>query len=286
MSSQLFQTALEVDAPASIFPKMEDRPDYIVLDDWAESGDGKKYRPGVYFCGMTQPKGEMPATEINKWFSTPVHVIAHTFDSQNYNHGRLIRYLPTVGPWAEFALPMEDLAGDCIGVRGGLMARGVELDPILAKHHLPIYIQSEYPKRQVQCALQVGWCGDSFVLPDAVIGPSSGAIIFQSGERAHAEHTQAGSLEGWRARIAAKAPSNPLLMVAIAAAFAGPLLKRCNLEGGGLHFVGDSSTGKTTLIEASCSIWGGAGFKRSWRATSNGMEGAAAIFNDCLLALD
>ena len=50
--------------------------------------------------------------------------------------------------------------------------------------------------------------------------------------------------------------------------------------------MGDSSTGKTTAIEAACSVWGGHNFRRSWRTTSNGMEGVAALFNDCLLALD
>ena len=51
-------------------------------------------------------------------------------------------------------------------------------------------------------------------------------------------------------------------------------------------FVGDSSTGKTTIIEIACATWGRPNFRRSWRATANGMEGAAALFNDCLLALD
>jgi putative DNA primase/helicase len=64
------------------------------------------------------------------------------------------------------------------------------------------------------------------------------------------------------------------------------VLARCNAESGGIHFIGDSSTGKTTAIEAACSVWGGANFKRSWRATGNGMEGVAALFNDSLLALD
>jgi putative DNA primase/helicase len=64
------------------------------------------------------------------------------------------------------------------------------------------------------------------------------------------------------------------------------MLGRCNAEGGGFHFVGDSSTGKTTAIKSACSVWGGDNYCRSWRATANGMEGAAAMFNDGLLALD
>lgn len=93
-------------------------------------------------------------------------------------------------------------------------------------------------------------------------------------------------MEGWRIEIAARAVGNPLLVLVLSASFAGPLLARCNAEGGGIHFVGDSSTGKTTAIEAACATWGGPNFRRSWRATANGMEGAAALFNDGLLALD
>ena len=215
-----------------------------------------------------------------------MHIDAVTFDGQSNNFGRLLRFKPTVGKWREWAMPMELLAGDGTQLRAELLAMGVELDPHKARQQLPHYLQSEHPKRRIHCALQVGWCGDSFVLPDAVIGPKSAGVIFQSGERGHEEHTQAGTLAGWRDGIAAKAVCNPLLMLAVLASFAGPLLQRCNSEGGGFHVVGDSSTGKTTLIEAACATWGGPGFKRSWRATANGMEGAAAMFNDCLLALD
>jgi putative DNA primase/helicase len=171
-------------------------------------------------------------------------------------------------------------------LRGELLAMGVELDSLKARQQLPAYLQREHPKRRVHCALQVGWVGRSFVLPDQVIGPDAAGVIFQSGERGQEEHTRAGTLQGWQDGIGLKASCNPLLLIALSAGFAGPMLARCNAEGGGIHFVGDSSTGKTTAIEASCSIWGGPNYRRSWRATANGMEGAAALFNDCLLALD
>ena len=96
----------------------------------------------------------------------------------------------------------------------------------------------------------------------------------------------AGTLLGWQEGIAAKAINNFLFMLAISSSFAGPMLAKTNSEGGGFHFQGDSSTGKSTLLDAGCSTWGGQNFKRSWRTTANGMEGAAALFNDCLLALD
>ena len=271
--------------PASPFPGLDERPRYVVLDDWTKSAEGN-HRPGVYFCGLTAGKNNAPPEPFDAWICSPLHIDAVTFDGQSNNFGRLLRFKPTVGKWREWAMPMELLAGDGSQLRGELLAMGAELDPYKARQQLPHYLQSEHPKRRIHCALQVGWCGDSFVLPDAVIGPKSAGVIFQSGERGHEEHTQAGTLAGWKEGIAAKAVGNPLLMLAVSASFAGPLLQRCNSEGGGFHVVGDSSTGKTTVIEAACATWGGPGFKRSWRATANGMEGAAAMFNDCLLALD
>lgn len=271
--------------PPSPFPLMDGRPCYVVLDDWAKAVDGN-HRPGVYYCGLTAGKKDAPPEPFDTWICSPLHIDAVTYDGQANNFGRLLRFKPTVGKWREWAMPMELLAGDGSQLRGELLAMGVELDPYRAKHQLPHYLQSGHHKRRVNCALQVGWCGDSFVLPDVVIGPKAAGVIFQSGERGHEEHTQAGTLAGWREGIAHKAVGNPLLMLAVSASFAGPLLARCNAEGGGFHVVGDSSTGKTTLIEAACSTWGGPGFKRSWRSTANGMEGAAAMFNDCLLALD
>lgn len=71
----------------------------------------------------------------------------------------------------------------------------------------------------------------------------------------------------------------------MSAAFAGPLLGLLNIDGGA-HLYGDSSCGKTTALVASVSIWGGTAFKRTWRATANGLEGAGSLHSDTLLALN
>ncbi|MEY4645630.1 MAG: hypothetical protein RLZZ596_2461 [Pseudomonadota bacterium] len=284
-TTSIAKISKEQKLPATPFPSTNGRPRYVVLDHWIKAVDGN-HRPGVYYCGVKVKKNGEIEGEFNDWVCSPLHIDAVTFDGQSNNFGRLLRFKSTAGKWREWAMPMELLAGDGTQLRAELLAMGVKLDPYKARQQLPHYLQSEDPKRHIHCALQVGWCGDSFVLPDSVIGPKSESVIFQSGERGHEEHTQAGTLEGWRDGIATKAVGNPLLMLAVSASFAGPLLQRCNIEGGGFHVVGDSSTGKTTLIEAACATWGGTGFKRSWRATANGMEGAAAMFNDCLLALD
>jgi putative DNA primase/helicase len=267
------------ESPSSI-PGETDRPAFRAFDDWLEHG-GVKFRPGVWYFG--NGKGDPTQT----WVCSPLHVEAVTFDSQDQNFGRLLRFMNTLGHEREWAMPMEMLAGDGVLMRAELMAMGVEIDPTSkARNMLATYLQTMHPTRRMRCAPQVGWCDDSFVLPDTVIGPRASGVIFQSGERGHDEHTRAGTFAGWQAEIAARAIGNPLLILALSASFAGPMLARCNAEGGGIHFVGDSSTGKTTAIEAACATWGGPNYRRSWRATANGMEGAAAMFNDCLLALD
>ena len=81
-------------------------------------------------------------------------------------------------------MPMELLRGGGDDLRGELLSMGMEIDPA-AKTLLANFLQAKPPKRRMRCALQVGWCDDSFVLPDVVIGPKASGVIFQSGERGH-----------------------------------------------------------------------------------------------------
>lgn len=270
--------------PIAAVPENE-RPCFRVYDGWTVTDTWRKLRPGVWLHAMSAPKGNGEPVPVDTWVCGPLYIEAQTFDGTGNNFGRLLRFKNTAGRWREWAMPMELLRGDGTDLRGELLAMGLAIDPN-GRFHLARYLQEREPKKRVRCALQVGWCGAVFVLPDAVIGPDAASVIFQSGERGHEEHGQGGTLDGWRSEIAARAVGNPLFALGLSAAFAGPMLARCNAEGGGLHFVGDSSTGKTTILEAAASVWGGANYRRSWRATANGMEGAAALFNDCLLALD
>lgn len=274
------------DAP-SIIPKDTDRPCYRVLDEPHHDGEAK-YRAGVWYFGIKAGKGEAPPTLVQQWVCSPIHIDAVTTDQGAGNYGRLLRFKTTLGSWRTWAMPMDLLRGDCSDLRGELLSMGVEIDPH-GRSSLASFLQAIVPKRRIQCTLQTGWAGadfKAFVLPDEVIGPRAPAVTYQSGERGHDEYTKAGTLLGWQTGVAAMAVGNPLLILAIATAFAGPVLARCNAESGGIHLIGDSSTGKTTAIEAACSVWGGANFRRSWRSTGNGMEGVATLFNDSLLALD
>jgi putative DNA primase/helicase len=68
-------------------------------------------------------------------------------------------------------------------------------------------------------------------------------------------------------------------------------LHLAGLEGGGLNLFGQSSRGKTTCLQAAASVWGrgereNGGYVRTWRATANGQEGAAAQSTDTVMVLD
>ncbi|MDR3415267.1 MAG: DUF927 domain-containing protein [Nevskia sp.] len=283
-------SAITSEAPGDVagvapgIPTLEDRPRFCVFEDW-HADKGAQYRPGVWYFGLKPGTEKTSPTPIQQWVSGPLYVDAVTFDAQDNNYGRLLRFRNTSGRWRDWAMPMELLSGKGDELRAELLAMGLEID-LLSHRLLGQYLLQKAPQRRMRCATQVGWCGDSYVLPDEVIGPSASDVTFQSSERGHAEHTTGGTLAGWQAEIAARSVGNPLLVLALSASFAGPLLDRCKAESGGIHLVGDSSTGKTTAIDAACSTWGGPSFRRSWRATANGMEGAAALFNDGLLALD
>lgn len=257
-------------------PNDGERPRGFEVLDVRTERDGHSLRPGVYFHGEDDPQ----------WVSSPVHVVAVTFDKQTqHSFGRLLRYKNTVGNWHTWAMPMSLLSGRGDEVRSILLDRGVELASEMKLRNLFLSYLQHRPKREIHCATSVGWHDDVFVLPDCAIGPGADNVTFQSSEH-HSEFTPAGSLEDWRETIGAWARGNLMMMAAISSAFVGPLLKRCGAESGGIHFVGDSSTGKTSGIEAARSVWGGALLKRSWNATANGLEGAAALCNDGLLVLD
>ena len=136
----------------------------------------------------------------------------------------------------------------------------------------------------------VGWHGNAFVLPDVCFGAGEREdLLLQNASVLEHSFRHSGTLESWQQEIARYATGNSRLVLAISAAFAGPLIGPCSAEGGGIHFKGPSSIGKSTALHVAGSVWGGGdanGYIRSWRATANGIEGVATLHCDTLLCLD
>jgi putative DNA primase/helicase len=76
------------------------------------------------------------------------------------------------------------------------------------------------------------------------------------------------------------------LIVSVACGFASMLLHLADLESGGIHLVGSSSSGKTTALRVAASIFGPPSYVHRWRGTTNGLEAVASLHSDTLLVLD
>ena len=255
-----------------------DRPCYAVYDDFNAFG-----KAGVWYHGVKTDKNGN-AFETDDYICDPLHIDAGSCDAQDHNFGLMLRFKNQRYRWHKWLMPLDMLAGSCEELRGELLRQGLRIN-----HHkrgqLPSYLQSQRPKKQLECALKVGWHDDCFILPDRVIG-NRDDVFFQTDHAVTAEYGQRGSLAEWQQHIGRYCKNNPLLLFQTSIGFAGALLKKCHIDYAGFHIFGDSSKGKSTGHKIAASIWGGEGFRKSWKATGNGLEAAAVLFNDGLLALD
>lgn len=269
-------------------PQIE-RPCFAVHDDWFQL-HGERMRPGLYWHGYGRPTQEDAAPPVDHWICTPIHATAITRDEHGHSFGLLLRFRDPDGRWRSWAAPLHMLRGSGEELRGELLDQGVRIDPT-RRGLLAQWLMGRYPDDRVLAAGRTGWHDHDgrrvFVLPDRTLGGNR--VMFQVEHAPHDDYQTAGTLDGWRREVAGRAEANSLAVLSISAAFAGPLLRLAKLRevgGAGLHLLGDSSQGKSSLLAAAASAWGPPGFVRTWRATANGLEGVAHALNDTLLVLD
>jgi uncharacterized protein (DUF927 family) len=231
--------------------------------------------------------------------SSPVRVVALTRDGNNRNWGRLIEVVDADGLLHRWPMPaslLASLRGD--DYRQALLSLGAQLSHgSAAAHALHRYLSAtvDFVGRELpraRAASRLGWHGDSFVLPDRALGGSD-LVVYQTSSEIRAAVRGKASLEEWQERVAKPAEGNARVVLALAAAFAAPLLGPLQLEGAGIHLRGPSSIGKTTALIVAGSVWGGPrehgglnGYKQSWQATANAIEGLAQAHCDLPLCLD
>jgi len=268
-------------------PGKIERPCFMTHDDWFKVG-GNRLRPGLYWHDWTGGEDPQP---VDTWIASPIHATAITAATGGASWGLLLRFVDPRGNWKEWAAPMAMLKGSGEELRGELLSLGVRIAP-KSRSLLNQWLMGRYPDRKITAANRTGWHPTTdgalaFVFPDRTVGSED--IRFQSEHVPREQFSRGGTLEGWLQHVAAPCRGNPVLQLGVSLAFGGPLLKLARLQefgGAGVHLDGDSSRGKTTVLQAASSVWGGPEFMRSWRATANGMEATAAALNDTLLCLD
>lgn len=241
-----------------------------------------------------------------------LEIVALVRDKTSDNWGRLLEFDDADGNLHRWSMPMELLKGSGDDLRGELLRMGLVISPLAkARSRLVEYIIHANPLNRLRCVNRIGWHEHVFVLPHKTIGELSHANYGNSenneihrkpetGERTHKineqlllqsdltsnNYGQCGTLYEWQEYIAKYCIGNSRLVFAVSAAFAAMLLYPIQMESGGIHFLGESSSGKTTALRVAASIYGPAEFLQRWRSTANGLESLAAQHSDTLLVLD
>ncbi|MHC8288731.1 DUF927 domain-containing protein [Pseudomonas sp. XS1P51] len=279
----------DVDRTARVTP---DRPCWAVYEHWVTNEKGRKLRPGVYWHSFKRSSadqddaesdvGDRPITD--EWISSPVTVLARTTNSDDGSEGRLLR-LVTEGAIKEWIIAMEVFGGSGEDARRALFGMGVII-ALKKRGTFMEYLLDQQPAEVFATTSRPGWHeSGAFVLPGRTIGGAN--VRYQASNKAQVLFSRRGELALWQSEVAVKCAGNPVLTLAIGCSLAGPLLSLVGVLGGGVHLVGDSSSGKSLAQLIGSSVWGDPGvFAASWDMTKGGLEIEASSRNDTILPLD
>ncbi|OUS81088.1 RNA helicase [Pseudomonas putida] len=270
---------------------LPERPCWGVYEHWVTNEKGRKLKPGVYWHGFKRSAGDDEGDDdkadrpiTDEWIATPVTVAARTTNSDDGSEGRFLRLLTDSGP-KDWIIPMEVFGGSGEDARRTLFGMGVII-ALKKRGQFMEYLLDQRPAEVFATTCRPGWHeSGAFVLPGRTIG--SDKVRYQASAKGQNLFSVRGSLEGWKVEVAAKCEGNPVLTLAIGCALAGPLLSLVGVLGGGVHLVGDSSSGKSLAQLIGSSVWGDPGiFAASWDMTKGGLEIEASSRNDTMLPLD
>lgn len=217
-----------------------------------------------------------------------LYVVAYARDEHHENYSKLLEFINHDEQTQKWLMPQELLAGDGGEVRKALLSKGLKLgEDRKAKELLLRYLLSCDPLDRVRSIDRTGWHGQTYVLPKETLGKHAEETVLYLGPI----HSQkifhcVGTVEDWKNTISSLCIGNSRLIFGVSVAFAAPLLGICHKENGGFHLRGASSTGKTTVLDTAASVFGGKDFTQRWRATANGLEATAKMYNDLPLLLD
>lgn len=269
--------------PAEISDPRPVNADDIALHDPSMPIGYALFNDGIYFA----PADDDSSPHVH--VCSPLRVEAVFSNKGGTGWGKVISVKNSDGDWRDLHITNQDLTRSPNEVLSRLIDHGLELATgRKAKEQLFTLLKQWKPDVRMTAVNKLGWVGDdhaAFAMPDGAIG--TGAVIpMISSAGLAGSLTCKETVGGWKDAVGMKCRDNPMMILAVSLAFSGPLLSILGLGGGGLHFRGSSSSGKTTLLRLAASVWGSPDLVAQWRATGNGLEGIASTLNDMLLPLD
>lgn len=266
--------------------------------------EASPYPPGFYneregeAAGLWHVEWNKDGGPVKTRIGPCLDVLGKTRDTNGKEWGLFLAWFDDDGTLHTWAMPISMLQSDSSAeYRKHLASEGWSCAPNQrARRKLADFLAGVRRENRILCVPRTGWHDGAYVFPDETIQKKSilnlcpqDKIVLQT-DMPHNPFAQQGSLEAWREGVGRLAQGNSRLVLAVSASLGAAILRVCGLESGGFHFMGASSTGKTTTLLAAASAWGPGirenGFIRSWRATDNGLEGEAALHSDALLCLD
>ena len=221
----------------------------------------------------------------------PFEILGQCRDPQGRTWGKQIQFRDADGRVHMHHVSDAALHGEPGALCAELAGDGLQINRSRQKE-LVEYLSGVIVISRVTNVGRTGWheVGDHrvFVLPAETISSGMGERVALD-VTAHGPYEARGSLEDWKQGVGALTAGHALPVFMVSAALAGPLAYLVGAEGGGVHVFGPSSIGKSAMLAAGASVWGcggSPGYVRSWRATANGLEGAAASATDTCLVLD
>ena len=219
-----------------------------------------------------------------------IEVIARTrLSNKKHGHGALLQWKNMDDVLLREAVYARTLNGDnARQIRELLVDSGYPLEPgNISWARLQRYLLEEMAKAPPATTVdRTGWHGPVFATSSWTAGQADEQHHFVGQLSTSPLLQESGSLQDWQNQVGKLCDGNPLAILSVGVALAAPLLKHAELENGAFHLVGNSSTGKTTLLQVAASVCGAPTFVRNWVATANGLAAVAAEHNDMLLALD
>lgn len=216
----------------------------------------------------------------------PFEVLAMVRDHHGLGWGLLIELGDPDGRRHRVVLPHSQLIAEGAEALRAMVTRGC-VPRHGADRYLLEYLKALRPAKRARITDRTGWHeSGAFVLPDTAIGEAEEPVIFQTDGPGSNQFRAKGTAAEWRDRVGRLCVGNSRLVFGVSAALAAPLLHLAGAEGGGFHYRGGSSSGKTTILRVAASLCGPPEYMQRWRATDNGIEGLALAHSDCPLLLD
>lgn len=229
--------------------------------------------------------------------SGPIVVLALTDNLVLNNAGLVIEFETKMNRFQTLTIPLARLHHEPRLLAQDLASFGFHIEPGKEKDLL-VYLAVSRPAHTKMAVTQTGWAPSLdpakliFVYRTGATDPD----YFLQSDRIGSVEKQTldgGTLDDWNRNIF---DDSPYPLFALCCSLAAPLLKFApSMPSVGVHFYGDSTSGKTAMLQYAASAWGCGCEPDSqekhpyicrWNSTQNGFEGQASAHNHMPFIVD